>query len=155
MGIETAVLTAGLAATAIGTGVQYAGQKRTTSALKRAERAREKQQGLEASRARRQAVRQSIIQRSLSLVTAANQGAAIGSSGVQGGQAGITATAGRDIQAVNQNEQIGSDIFAANRAYYSASGVTSAGQGLTSLGGALISNIGPIERLSTFTAGRT
>lgn len=151
--VTTALLAAGLAATAVGTAVSYVGQKKQTAALQKAETAREAQMRLNARRERREIVRQGIIAQGVALFRTSAQGAQFGSA-LPGAQGQIAGQTGRGVVASNQNEALGSSIFAANQDYYSASGITSFGSGLTSLGQSVINNLGPIERLSTLATSR-
>ncbi len=143
---------AGLAISGIGLGANIIGGVMQTNAAKKAEAAREKQMNLDAARQRREVARQAIIARSVALSNATNQGASQG-SGLPGGYGQITGEAGRQTVGINQNQEIGSDIFAANRAYYTASGITGFGSGLTSIGGAIMNNAGTINRLGTYYFG--
>lgn len=142
----------------------YAGQaeasRKASEASKAAEVAREQQMRLDASRSRRQAIRTAQLDRAQSVVrqSAAGAGAITGQrSSVYGGAEGQrTAALGRTNLGIYQNEQIGSDIFAANRRVYDAqaqgaafgSAANQAGaalnqaQGLSSLGQSLV-NIAP------------
>ncbi len=143
---------AGLAISAAGVGTSIIGGIMQTGAQKRAEDAREKQMNLDAARQRREVARNAIIARSVALSNATNQGASQG-SGLPGGYGQISGEAGRQTVAIDQNQAIGSDLFAANRAYYSASGITGFGSGLSSLGGAIMNNAGTINRLGTYAFG--
>lgn len=129
------------------------GQAAQTKAMKSAERARERQMALESARRRREIIRNQIVANSQATYNAYAQGAGEG-SGLQGGLAQVSGDSGNQQVAVNQNQQLGSQIFAANQKYYDASGMANFGAGLSSLGGALINNAGTIGRLSTFGTGR-
>lgn len=112
-----------------GTAVSALGQAKAARAARQAEALRQRQMNLEAARARRQTVRQAIIARGQALTTASAQGASEG-SGIAGGTASITAQAGQNVQATNQNQNIGAGIFSANRDIAS-------GQTMASIGGAI------------------
>lgn len=148
MAISTiAALIGGLALSAAGTAVQYSAAKDASEASQRAEDARQRQLELESSRRRREIIRQSIIARSQAVSTATNQGA--GDSSVLGGAlGGITSNAAYGVAGVNQAESIGRDIFSANRQLASAQSFGAIGNGLSSLGGSLTKNLGPIGRLT-------
>lgn len=121
------LLTAG--AGIAGTALTYMGQKKAAAGAERAERLRERQMNLQAARDRRQTVRQAIIARSQALASATSQGAE-GGSGIQGGMSQVTAQSASNIQGINQGQQIGSQMFAANRQI-------SQGNSQSALGGAI------------------
>lgn len=152
--LTTTLLVAGLAASAIGTGISVYGGIKQQEAAKKAEDAREKQLSLDSARRRRQILRNAIIARSNATSNAAGQGALL-SSGLEGGRAGVSAEAGRQTLAVNQNESLGGQIFSANRDAYTASGIQGFGQGVSTIGGTILNNIGTIDRLATYSAGNT
>ena len=137
--------TASLILGAVGTAVSYYGQTKEADARKQAESAREKQQTLLAQRQRRKALRQSIIANSTARFNATAQGADSGSA-LPGAFGQIAGETGRQIQSINQNEELGSEIFDANRNFYDASKTTSAGAGLGRLAAAS-------ERLASSGAG--
>lgn len=121
--------------------LQYKGQKEQTAALQRAERLRERQMNLQAQRERRDAIRQAMAARATALATATTQGAsAAGSSALGGAYGQIQGEAGRQVLAVNQNQEIGKGIFKANRAYSQGT--------LTSGMGSFVANTG--AAVSTF-----
>lgn len=106
------------AATAVGVGLQVAGrgdqadsQREIAEASARQERLRQRQQKLEADRRRRDIVRQSIRNSAIARSNAIAQGVSLDSSGPQGAQAQIQQSEGFNINAVNQNEQIGNSLF--------------------------------------------
>lgn len=120
------------------------------AASTRAENAREQQMRLDSHRQRRQAVREGLLARSMSLTAGVSQGAQYG-SGVAAGLAQATSGAAENVQAISSNETLGGRVFQANRDYYQA---TSEGQakvamwqGIGSIGGALSSNAGAIGRI--------
>lgn len=135
-----------LATTVVGTAMQIRGQRRQTEALQDAENNRQRQQQLESARMRRQTVRESLRARALATATAFSQGAG-GGSGLQGGYGQIAGQANRGLLGINQNEQIGNNIFAANARAGQAASLANTGAGLTSLGGQIISNLGPLSRV--------
>lgn len=138
----------------VGQVMSYSAQQRMineqTAASKRAENAREQQMQLDAQRRRRQAVREGLLARSMSLSAGVNQGAQYG-TGVAGGMAGAMGMSLENQQGVNSGEILGSRIFQANRDYFDATQRGQAGmalgQGISALGGALTSNAGAIGRL--------
>jgi hypothetical protein len=152
--ITTAIIAAaGIAASVYGTAKQLQGQAGQTKALKKAEKAREKQNNLDVQRRRREIIRNQIVAQSQAKFAAFQQGAGFG-SGLQGGYAQISGQTGGQQVALGQNYSLGQDIFAANQAYYDASGTTSFGAGLTSLGGAIINNSQTLGRVANYAVGR-
>lgn len=155
------------AISAIGIGLQvvggimgYSAQQRMineqTQASKRAEGAREQQMQLDAQRRRRQAIREGIMARSQNLTVATAQGAA--GSSVLSGMGGAIGMAQENQQGITAAETIGGNIFQANRDYFDATQRGQAGiafgQGISTLGGALVSNAGTISRLGTYYSQR-
>ncbi len=132
-----------------GTGFQVIGQFKAQAAAKRAEALREQQMKLDATRQRRQIIREAIVARGQAVSNASNQGA-LGGSGIQGGIAQITNRANQAIVGVNQNEKIGSQIFDANADIASGQTISSIGSGLSSLGGAFVDNQQTIGKLGTY-----
>lgn len=141
-----AVAAVGLVLSAVGIGVQMYGQKKQTDALKKSEKAREAQLTLDSMRKRRETVRNMLIARSNAEFAASGQGASFGSV-LPGAYGGISGQGGNQTVAINQNEQLGKQIFSANRDYYTASGITGLGQGITSLGGMVMENAGTISKV--------
>lgn len=139
----------GAAATAAGTVMSFAGQNKADKASKRAEKLRENQMNIESQRSRRQIIRQALVARSDALSNATAQGAAQG-SGLAGGIAQIGGDAGRNITDVNQNQALGTSMFAANRQIAAGQTMASTGNGISSLGGTLIKNQDAIGRLGTY-----
>lgn len=84
-----------------------------------AETARFQQMTLDATRARRQVIRQALITRSTALAGATAQGAQ-GGSGLQGGIAQIANQRSQMLTGIFQNTDIGNAIFEANRAFTEA-----------------------------------
>lgn len=142
----SALVGIGLALSAVGTVAQLAGQNAQTAALKKAEEARQQQLTLDTQRRTRDTVRQGVVQRAQAEQAAFSQGAG-GGSGLPGGYGQIAGDVGRTISANNQNQDLGNQIFSANKAYYNASGTTNFGVGLSSLGGTLLNNAGLFNRV--------
>ncbi len=157
---------AGFTALAIGLGVaaQVAGTVISASAQSRmaeeqrqasvaAENARRQQMQLDASRRRREAIRQMLFARSAALTTGTNQGAGQG-SGVQGAIGQAVATGRQNVNTVNSAETLGGRVFDANIQYADATARgqqgMNFGSAISSLGGALVSNAGAIGRLGTY-----
>jgi hypothetical protein len=136
----------GLALSAIGTGTAVYGAVQASEASQDAEEARKKQMNLDATRRRRQAIRESIIARGMATNTAAAQGASEG-SGVQGAIAQISGNAAESISNTNQNVQLGNAIYDANGRRAGAESITGIGQGLQSWGSMIMNNADKIRRL--------
>jgi hypothetical protein len=140
------LLAGAIATSVVGTALNVVGNRRQTAAMQDAENNRRKQQQLESSRQRRQAVRESLRARAMATTAAYGQGAG-GGSGLQGGYGQIAGQANRGILGINQNDSIGANIFAANARAGAAASLANTGAGLSSLGGQIISNLGPISRV--------
>ena len=118
-----------------GTALGFIGASSQAKAAKKAEKMRERQMQLEASRNRRAQIRNAQVARAQAVSAGTNQGAGQ-SSALQGGIAQIQGTLGRNILAINQDETIGSKIFEANRKYAEGGMLAAFGSGVSSLGGA-------------------
>lgn len=123
---------------------------RQAAASTRAENAREQQMRLDSHRQRRQAVREGLLARSMSLTAGVSQGAQYG-SGVAAGLGQATSGAAQNVQAISSNEVTGGRIFQANRDYFRATAegqsAVAMWQGIGSIGGALANNAGAIGRI--------
>ena len=163
----TAVVGAvGVGLAAYGSYQQYKGGKKVEDANRRAialqmrqEELREKQMRLDAARRNRQAIRVQQQARSQALAIAESQGADQ-SSVLPGAYGGIQGQTGVNQLGIDQNTTLGAGIFGINRqitatGFDRASGQTqqNTGQGLVSLGGAIISNLGAIRDFGTQLAG--
>lgn len=127
-----------LGSTLVGGFMQMKGEKKQIEAQKKAEKLRERQMNLQAMRERREVIRQATLARSTALATATSQGAAApGSSGLGGAYGQIAGEANRQKVSINQNEQIGSGIFAANRQYFQGSQQIGAGKAVAGAGQAI------------------
>lgn len=140
---------AGTAATIAGTGLQVAGQMKAQEAAEKAETLRNAQMNLEATRQRRQIIRQSLIARGQAVNSATAQGAAEG-SGLAGGVSQIASQTGSNLAGVNASQGLGQAMFGANQQLSQAQTMSSFGSGLSSLGGALFQNQQQIGRLGTY-----
>lgn len=118
------------AASIFGSVLGAIGQMKQAKAMERAEQARQKQMNLDVQRKRRDALRQSMLARATALANATSQGAEFG-SGLQGGYGQIGGDLRRNNVALNQDQQLGNKVFAANRAYASAGQMVALGQGIT------------------------
>lgn len=149
---STLIGAAGVGLAAAGTATQFIGMARAAKGEKRAEKIRAAQMNLESQRERRNIVRQANIARAAALTSAETQGAQAG-TGLAGGLAQVTAQAGAATQAVNQNQQLGQQMFAANRMISSGNTISSLGSGLSSLGGSLFQNNDKLGRLGSYGLG--
>lgn len=132
-----------------GTALQMSGANKAAAAQQTAEDMRKAQMDLEATRSRRQIMRQALVARSEALSNATAQGAAQG-SGLAGGLAQIQNEAGTSTLAVNQNQDTGNQMFGVNRRIAQAQTQQSTGSGISSLGGALVKNQQEIGRLGAY-----
>lgn len=150
--VSSIVSIVGLAVSGAGTLQQMKAQKDQAKASEKAEKAREKQADLEASRQRRKIARDSQRRRAEVLASGTNQGAQQ-SSGVIGGIQQTTAEASMATRDVNEAQEYGGQVFAANRQYASAGGKAAFGQGLQSLGQGLVKSAQTFQRLGTYGMG--
>lgn len=118
---------------------QQAGIQAQSEASNKAEAAREQQMNLEAERAKRDTIRRMMAARAEAVSSASNQGASFG-SGIQGGIAGITGQGNASLNATQRAQDIGSQIFSANRDYANAQAQTAIGSGNFNLGMSLFGN---------------
>jgi len=151
--VTATVLSAiGVAATVAGTIGSIYFQSQQASAQRRAERLREQQMNLDAARRRREMIRQGEMQRAQALSQATQQGAAEGSV-LEGTYGTISGNTGRNVQGVNQAQEIGAGIFAANRDASSAGSMANGFSGLSSLGGIMVKQAEPISRVGEYFRG--
>jgi len=130
-GAEIAII--GAVASAVGTGVSAYGQMKAADAQRKQERIRRRQMELEAARRKRQILREAALQKAQSTAAGYAQGAG-GSSALAGAVGGISQQAGSGVLAVNQGQQLGQQMFAANMAESRANMVGNIGGGISSLG---------------------
>ena len=90
-----------------------AASRAASEASMRAEMARKEQMNLDANRAKRETIRQSMIARATSLTRSYGQGAGE-SSGARGAEAQITGVLGYGLTGIRQNQALGNQIFQAN-----------------------------------------
>ena len=154
-------IAASVAATAVGTGMQMMGahdaanaQKDIIAGERAAEAQRQKAMELDARRRQLEIVRQSQRARAMALSSANAQGAAFG-SGLQGGYGQISGQSGTNLLGVQQNLEIGRNIFGINAGISNAKmnmadaqSFSAMGQGISSLGGAVLKNFGAINSLA-------
>lgn len=165
MGIEIAIAVGALAIGGAGLAMNYSGQQSAKAAQEKSlqlqqqeDQQRQQAMNLDSTRRKREMIRQSIAARSQALSAATNQGAAQG-SGLPGGYGGISGRTGVNELGVNQNEEIGNNIFGLKRGITSANmdlaeaqSTSALGAGMTSLGGAALNNIGQITRIGNSAA---
>jgi hypothetical protein len=166
-GLTTILLGVGLATSLAGTAVQMVAaqkqakaQKASIRAQQKAEAQRERQMNLDAQRSRREEVRKAQRARAQAVAQIQSQGAQ-GGSAVQGASGQIFGQAARAQVATTQNQQIGANIFAANRERAAADmkaadarALSSFGSGIASIGGVFMSNAGTFGRIGTFASSR-
>lgn len=120
-------------ASAVGAIISAVGMMKQAKAQEKAEKARERQMNLDVQRKRREAIRQAVAARATALSNATSQGAAMG-SGLGGGYGQIGGDMRRNIVSLNQDQQLGKQIFSANRDYYRAGTMIGISQGISSAG---------------------
>lgn len=144
------MLIASLALGAIGTGVQVVGAQKQVEAQKKAERERKRAMELDARRKNLEILRNQQKARALALTAANAQGASFGST-LEGAYGQISGQTNTNAAGVFQNLEIGRNIFDANMDLASAQGISSLGQGFSSLGSSLFSTSQAFGRLGTLT----
>jgi hypothetical protein len=143
----------------VGMGIGFASHqkmvKEQTDVSKKAENVRKQQMMLDGMRRKRAAVREGLINRSLALTNATNQGAS--GSGPQAGMGAAVAGMGEGQQVVNSASILGSRMFDINQKYFEVSQGgqlwTGVGEGLSSIGGTVLGNAGSINALMGRPAG--
>lgn len=150
--VTTIIAGVGMAVGAAGTFMGIKAQKDQMKAQEKAEGARQKAANLDALRRKRAAIRDMQMQRSVALSNATAQGAE-GGSGLQGAMAGITGQGVNNITGIDQQNQLGNQVFAANRQASRAASRGATGEGLVSLGGALVKNAGTISSVGSSMFG--
>lgn len=118
---------------AIGGVVGAYGQFTQAKASERAEKLRKRQMNLDAMRKKRELIREGVMARAQALSAATAQGAGEG-SGLAGGIAQVTGQVNRNVQATNQDQQLGNKMFRANQSYAQGGMISSVGQGIASVG---------------------
>jgi hypothetical protein len=175
--ISTIIAAVGLGVAAAGAVMSYQGAKAQADATNRATQAsiqaqkesealRQKQLNLDATRRKREIMRASVAARSAALAQTTAQGAGSpGSSALAGAYGSIAGRTGVNTLGVSQNQEIGNSLFdvhqrqlseyqAAASQAASAQGLMALGSGLSSLGGAAMSNAGSITKIGSFISGR-
>lgn len=144
---STIIASIGLALGAAGAVVNYMGQSAVASAQRKQEKIRQTQMNLDVMRRRREMVRQMLIARALGVSNATNQGAVGSDSAVQGGIAQATQTAAVGSMDLNQNSQLGTQMFAANAQEAQGRGIAGLGSAIGSWGSGLMQNSQVISRV--------
>jgi hypothetical protein len=128
-------------------------QEDASRASQRQQESRKKQQTLDAQRARRAIIRQSIRDRAQARSNRVAAGVSSGSSVANGADGQIQSAASFDINAVNENEAIGTDIFREDANIASARADASQAQAIGGIGNALFNNAQTIGNLTqTFSS---
>jgi uncharacterized membrane protein len=160
MGIEIGIAAIGLGIAAAGTYVQYdaaqdqrAASQAALDIQRQQERLRKRQMQFEAQRRQREITRNAIQQRAYALASTTAQGASRDSA-LQGAYGQISSRSATNSKGVAVNESIGNRMFGFNesllgtyRSAADASANAALGSGLTSLGGAVMTNAGAISRI--------
>lgn len=149
---STVIAAVGLGLAAGGVATSTVAQMEASQQAKKAEKVRQAQMELSAQRQRRQAIRESVVARSQALAAATAQGAQFG-SGLEGGRSQITSEAGHNVNNINNSALLGRQLFRANARQQSAQGIASLGNGISSLGGALVQNSQTLGRVTNYTMG--
>jgi hypothetical protein len=175
--ISTMIAAAGLAVAGVGAVVSYSGAQANAAATKAASDAsvnaqketevlRQKQMNLDATRRKREIIRASVAARSAALAqTTASGAAGVGGSSLAGAYGSIAGRTGVNTLGVSQNQEIGNSMFdvhqrqltayqAAAASAADAQGLMALGSGLSSIGGAVLSNAGTIGKVGTFLSGK-
>lgn len=144
---STIIAAVGLAIGAAGAVTNYIGAQQAASAQQKQEKLRKQQMNLDVMRRRRELIRQMLIQRALGISNATNQGAVASDSAVQGGIAQATQTANVGSMDLNQNAQLGTQMFQANAQEASGRGIAAMGTAMGSWGSGLVQNSTTISRV--------
>lgn len=148
----------------VGTGIQVAAaqkqaeaQKKAIEGQQRAEAIRQQAMEADATRRRREVVRQGIIQRAQAQSATTSAGAESGSA-LGGAQSQVSNVVGTSIGGIEAARTAGEGIFQANRDVFAARQqeadagfMGSIGQGFSSLGGAFGKSMGGASRLTGFS----
>ena len=136
-GIDDAIVALSIAA--IGAATSAYGGLQQASAMKKAERARARQEEIRASRERMSQVREAIAKRASIEQSATNQGSAESSAGIGGAQ-GVTGQLGTNQAYITQQQLVGESLSRANQQIADAQGVQVLGAGIADVGGTVFAN---------------
>lgn len=139
----------GLFLSAAGTATTVHNQQKSADAQQDAIEAQRRTAELDRIRRVRELVRQQNLARSMALTTTTAQGASLG-SGLEGAYGQISGRMGVNELGINQNYLLGQNIFSARAAQSSAEYGAALGQGLTTLGGAVLRNVDTLNRFGTY-----
>lgn len=117
---------------------------------KQADNIRNQQMMLDASRRKRAAIRSGLVARATAITNASNQGAGSG-SGVLGGSGAAVGNALDTMSDINSASILGNRMFANNERMFAATSNgqfwQGLGEGISSIGGAVLGNAGTITSL--------
>lgn len=149
MAVATSTIIAGigLAIAGFGAAKTYQGQAQATKASKTQERIRKQQMDLDIQRKRREAIRKMLAARAMGVSNATNQGASLTDSAVVGGLNQTTQSANTSSMELNQNAQLGDNMFSANAMEANGRGMASFGNAVQSWGSGIIQNSTTISRV--------
>jgi hypothetical protein len=161
--LTTAIALAGLGLAAGGTAMTFYGQHKAAESQKdiinvqlQEEQQRKAAMELDATRRKRQMVREAIAARSQALAISTASGTAQ-SSPLQGAYSQIAGQTAVNEQGVNQNLQIGENLFglkaqetALSKNVASSTSLANTGTGLASLGNGFIQNLKQINSVGTY-----
>lgn len=162
MGVSAVVGAVGLAASALGVGTSIYGAEQQSEAQQQMLAIQQKEQEqrknlfeIEQQRKRVEDLRQGQIAQSTARANAVSQGAQFG-SGLLGGLAEIQGESNYNILGIQQNTQVGENLFSLDQqltqakiASAQASTYQQIGSSLTSFGGQAISSMGEIGKLTS------
>lgn len=150
----------GLAAGVVGAGTQLYGsmqqaeaQKKSFALSQQAESARKRAMDLDSQRKSFSIIREQQMARAQALANATSGGAQFG-SGLQGGYGQISGASGNNYLGQQQNQEIGTEMFAINGAKggsdansAAAGSLSATGSGISSLGNMLVKDSGTIAKI--------
>jgi hypothetical protein len=116
-----------------GVGIQAYGSMQAAKGAEQAEALRQRQMNLQATREKRNTIRQSIVARAQALSAGTAQGGT-GGSGLMGGLGQIAAQGASNLQGISQGQELGNQMFDANRQISRGQTMQSIGAGFQSLG---------------------
>lgn len=138
MGLETLAIAA-IATAAIGTAVSVKGSMDAASAQRKSMKSQQKLASIQSARERTQQIRASRAARAQVEQAAANTGSSESSSALTGAS-GASMRGFQNIGFINAQESAGVRISEAQQDYMAAQGTVALGQGITSIGGAIMNN---------------
>lgn len=147
--LSTLIIGATALAGLAGTAVSYVGAQKQQKGAERAERIREAQMKLQADRDRRASIRQAIVARAQATSNASSQGA-VADSSLQGGLAQISGVNNRNQRDIRLGEDLGQQMFAANRTISSGQTLQSIGSSIQGFGSTIAQNYDLFKRTGTF-----